>query len=430
MLISVYVCVYSWSLTVFFGTPRSSTTMHCSPLNRLPHEIQLIIIHFCGRAEQKTLRCCCKALNAYVLPVLYPTVFVDILSSSRSRVNNIANKAEIGYHVRELVISDNLLAPCSLRSFERQIRYHEPASLKFLDEVVPLVIDQSSIETLLDSCSIWKTRSWLKYCFKIFWEYVTFQKTHLRSESMTLCSLLMKFPNLRKATLYKLDDITKSISWADVSKEVFPNAEDCFSLHNWTSTMIDNLSIFAHLMLNCGRLMDRLASLEIDFVASETWQLAGIYEAWSKLRILKLHAGCDNTRQARSMVAQGLAIVIQRIPLVTELRISIVPSCGYLSRIDFHHVFCNSSQLTNLQILGIQTGMIDQRNLLALYQRHRDTLHTLTICDFHLSNGTWQEVLAQFSDNADRCNFILEALTDGDGWNIETVIPFCHRLRL
>jgi len=47
---------------------------------------------------------------------------------------------------------------------------------------------------------------------------------------MTLRSLLLKFPNLRKVTMYKLDDITKSISWVDVSKEVFPNAE------GWTST--------------------------------------------------------------------------------------------------------------------------------------------------------------------------------------------------
>jgi len=422
--------LYIVGVSQTFGTLRSLTKMHCSSLIRLPQEIQLVAILFCDQAEQKALRCCCRALNAYILPILYRTVFLDILPSSMSRVHNIANKTEIGRHVRELVISNNLLAPCSLRSFERQIRYHEPASLKFLDEDIPLIMNQSSIETLLDSCSIWETRYWLKSQFKSYWRYVTFQKTHLTSESMTLRSLLLKFPNLRKVTIYKLDDITKSISWVDVSKEVFPNAEGCFSLHNWTSTMIDNFSIFAHLMLNCSRLMDRLTSLEIDFVASETWQLAGIYEAWSNLRILKLHAGCDDTIQTRSMVTEGLAMVIQRIPLVIELRISIVPSCGYLSRIDFHHVFCDSSQLTNLQILDIETGIIDQRNLLTLYQRHRDTLHTLTICNFHLSIGTWQEVLAQFSDNADRCNFVLEALTDGDGWNIETVIPFCHRLRL
>jgi len=95
--------------------------------------------------------------------------------------------------------------------------------------------------------------------------------------------------------MFKLDEITKSIYWVDVLEEVFSNLEGCFSLHNWTSTMIDDFSIFAHLMLSCSRLMDHLTSLEIDFVASEIWQLAGIYEAWSHLRILKLHAGCDNT---------------------------------------------------------------------------------------------------------------------------------------
>lgn len=61
----------------------------------------------------------------------------------------------------------------------------------------------------------------------------------------------------------------------------------------------------------------------------------------------------------KSMVTRGLVMVVRRISLVTELRISIVPSCNHLSRIDFHHVFCDSSQLTNL---GIQTEMIDQRN--------------------------------------------------------------------
>jgi hypothetical protein len=157
------VSVYSRSLPDFW-TLRSLTKMHCSPLIRLPQEIQLVIILFCGQAEQKTIRCC-RALNAYVLPILYRTVFLDILPSSISRVYNIADKAEIGHHVRELVISNNLLAP----NFERQIRYHEPASLKFLDEDVPLIMDQSSIETLLDSCSIWERRSWLKSRFKSYW---------------------------------------------------------------------------------------------------------------------------------------------------------------------------------------------------------------------------------------------------------------------
>jgi len=405
--------------------------MHHSPLLHLPHEIRIIIIDFGGRAEQKNLRCCCTALNAYVLPFLYRTVFLDILPSSMSRVDNIANKPEIGHHVRELIISTNLLAPCSIRTFERLIRYSEPASLKFLDEDIPLVIDQTSIEGLLDTYPVWKTRSWLASRFKSYRKYVHFQNTHLGSESMTLYYLLIKFINARKLTMYKLDDITKSLSWAAVSKDVFSDVEDCFSLHSWTSSvMADNLSVFAYLMLNYGSLGHRLTSLQIDFVACETWQSANIHEAWSKLRVLKLHAGCDNTKQTKSVVTQGLAMVISRIPLVRELQISIVPSCGYLSRIDFHRVFRESSQLTNLQVLGIQTGVIDQRNLLALYKRHRDTLQTLTICDFHLSAGTWQELLAVLSADTDRCNFIVEALTHGDGWSIETVVPFCHRKRL
>jgi len=146
--------------------------------------------------------------------------------------------------------------------------------------------------------------------------------------------------------------------------------------------MADNLSVFAYLMLNYGSLGHRLTSLQIDFVACESWQSANIYESWSRLRVLKLHAGCDNTKQTKSMV------------------------------------------------LSIQTGVIDQRNLLALYERHRDTLQTLIICDFHLSAGTWQELLAELSADTDRCNFIVEALTHGDGWSIETVAPFCHRKRL
>lgn len=137
-----------------FGTPRTLTKMHCSRLIRLPQEIQLVIILFCGQAEQKTLRCRCRALNAYVLPILYRTVSLDILPSNMSRVHSIANKSEIGHHVRELIISNNLLVPCSLRNFERQIRYRELASLKFLDEDVPLIMDQPSTKTLLDSCSI------------------------------------------------------------------------------------------------------------------------------------------------------------------------------------------------------------------------------------------------------------------------------------
>jgi hypothetical protein len=389
-----------------------------------------MIMDFCGRAEQKCLRCCCTSLNASVLPLLYRTVFLDILPSSMVRVNNIANKPEIGHHVTELVISTNLLAPCSIRSFERQIRYHEPASLKFLDEDVSLVIDQISTEGLLDTYPVWKTRSWLASRFKSYRNYVHFQKTHLESQAMTLYYMLIKFVNLRKLTMYKLDDITKSFSWVAVSKDVFSDVEDCFSLHNWTSVMADNLSVFAYLLMNYGSLEHRLNFLQIDFIAGETWQLANIYEAWGNLRVLKLHAGCDNTKQARSVVTQGLAMVIPRIPLIIELQISIVPSCGYLSRIDFNRVFCKSSRLTNLQVLSIQTGVIDQRNLLALYERHRDTLQTLIICDFHLSDGTWQELLAELSANTDRCNFILEALTHGDGWSIETVVPFCHSIRL
>lgn len=401
--------------------------MHCSLFLRLPQEIHLIIINLCGRAEQKALRCCCTALDACISPVLYRTVYLDILPSSMTRVHNIANKSQIGQHVRQAAISTNLLAPCSFRSFERQIRYHEPVSLKALDEDVALLIVQNA--TLWGTVSAWKRRSWLESRFKSYWGYVDFQKSHLENESKTLCALLMKFPNLRKVTIYKLDDITKSTSWVDVSREIFPDIEDCFSLHDWTSAMVDNYSILTHLMLECGLLVGCLTSLEVDFVPWDTWHASKVYKSWGNLRILKLRAGCDNTTQARSLVTHGLAMVIRSIPLVMELQISIVPSCSYLTRIDFHRVFCDSSQLTNLQILGFQTGLIDQWNLLALYQRHRNTLRTLTICDFHLSGGNWQEVLTQFSAYTDRCNFAFEALTDGDGWNIHTAIPFCYTMR-
>jgi len=430
MLISLYVHVYI-NIPPVPGKRQFSTNMHPKTLLHLPHEIKSMIINLCGRAEQKHLRCCCTALNINVLPFLYRTVFLDILPSSIDRVDNIANKPEIGQHVRELIISTNLLAPCSLRTFERQIRYSEPASLKFSDEDIPLVIDPISVEGLLNAYPVFKSRSSVASRFKSYRKYVDFQRTHLGRESMILYYLLIKFINARKLTMCKLDDITKSLSWAAVSKDVFSDVEDCFSLHSWTSSvMANNLSVYAYLVLNYGSLGHHLTTLQIDFVARETWQFANIHEAWSKLRVLKLHAGCDNTSETKSVVTQGLAMLISRIILVRELQISIFPSCGYLSRIDFDRVFRESSQLTDLQVLGIQTGMIDQSNLLALYERHRNTLQTLTICDVHLSAGTWQDVFAVLSADTDRCTFVVEALTHGDGWSIETVVPFCHSKRL
>jgi len=252
---------------------------------------------------------------------LYRTVFLDILPSSIDRVENIANEPEIGQHVRELIISTNLLAPCSLRTFERQIRYSEPADLKLLDEDIPLVNDQTSVKV--------KSRSSVASRFKSYRKYVDFQRTHLGRESMILYYLLNKFINARKLTMCKLDDITKLWSWTTVSKDVFSDVEDCFSLHSWTSSvMANNLSVYAYLMLNYGSLGHRLTTLQVDFVARDTWQFANIHEAWNKLRVLKLHAGCDNTKEAKSVVTQGLAMLISRITLIRELQISIVPSCG------------------------------------------------------------------------------------------------------
>ena len=404
--------------------------MSFSPLVRLPCELLLIIVNFCNQAEQKSLRLCCRALNTYVVSVLYRTVYLDILPSSINRVTSIANKYEIGLHVKELVVSTNLLAPYSLASFERQIRYNEPASLKNVTEDVALMIDHTSIEALLGTYSIWKTKFWLQSRYKCYCNYVRLQKYLLRSESMTLRSLILKLVKLQKVTMCKLDDTGKSVAWTDFSKEVFLDAEECFSLHNWTNTTVDGLSIFAHLMLNDGRLGSRLTSVETGFVACEIWQSAKIYEAWSSIRILKIHAGCDDTEQARSLVTQGLVMIIHSIPLVITLQISVAPSCGYASRIDFHRVFSESEQLTNLQELDLQTGVITHQNFLALYRRHRDSLKLFTVCDLHLSDGDWQEVLTQLSIDTDKCHFIFEALTDGDGGNIRTVIPFCHQIKL
>lgn len=404
--------------------------MPCNFLISLPLEIQEIIFRFCSPVEQKALRSCCKTLSSNVIPFLYHTVFLDTLPTSMKRVYNIASKDHIGTHVNELIVTTNLLDPCSLRSFERQIRYQEPAALKSLGEELALFRDQTSIEAILSTYSVWQTRHWLETRFERYWKYVRFQKAHLESESMALCSLLMKFKKLRKVTFFKLSDIAKSSSWVELSKDVFSNLEDSFSLHNWTRATADNLNIFASIMLSDDRLGKQLTTLEIDYIACETWETASLHEAWRNLRYLKLRADGGSTKQAKSLVTQGLAMVVQRIPLIEKLQISIVPCCGYLSRIDFYPILSGSAQLTHLQILGIQTGVIDQQHLLDLYQRYQGTLQTLTIRDFHLSKGTWQELLAQLSANADRCNFILEALTDGDGWNIETYIPFCRVIRL
>ena len=405
--------------------------MSCSSLFGLPDELLLIIIDFCNQTEQKVLRLCCRALNIYVVSVLYRTVCLDILPSSVNRVASIADNHKLGLHVKELVISTNLLAPCSLARFERQIRYNEPASLKSIEETIALMIDPTSLETLLGTYSIWKTKHyWLQSRYESYCNYVRYQKYLLQEETRMLHSLILKLAKLQKVTMRKLDDTSTSVAWTAFSKEIFLDAEESFSLHNWTSTTMNGLSVFTHLMLNGGRLGNRLTSLETGFVACEIWQSARIYEAWSSIRILKIHAGCNDTAPARSIVTQGLFMVLRNVPSVMILQISVAPSCGYLSRIDFYRVFSESEQLTNLQQLHLQTGLMTYQNFLSLYRRHRDTLKVFTICDLHLTDGDWQEVLTQLSNDTDKCHFILEALTDGDGRDIRTVIPFCHRIRL
>ena len=404
--------------------------MTSSSFVQLPNELLLIIVEFCNQTEQKSLRLCCKALDIYMVSVLYRTVCLDLLPSSINRVASIANKHEISRHVKKLIISTNLLVPCSLKRFERQIRYNEPACLKSIEEDIALMIDHTSIEAFLGTYSIWKTKSWLWSQFKSYCNYVHFQKYLLRSESRKLYSLILKLVKVQKVSMCKLDDTGRSIAWTNFSKEVFMDAEDCFSLHNWTNTTIDGLSIFAHLMLNGGCLGNRLTSLETDFVACEIWQSAKIYEAWSTIRILKIHADCQDTEQAKSLVTQGLVMIIHNIPLVMILQISVAPSCGYVSRINFHRVFSGSEQLTNLQELNLQTGVIDHQNLLTLYKRHRDTLKLFTICDLHLSDGNWREVMTQLSNDTDKCSFIFEALTDENNGNIRTIVPFCRKTKL
>lgn len=107
------------------------------------------------------------------------------------------------------------------------------------------------------------------------------------------------------------------------------------------------------------------------------------------------------------------------------MHLKITPSCCYFSRIDFGTVF-GDVKLTKLQELAIQTGLINRQNLLDVLARHKYTLRLISITDFHLNQGSWRESYDALRTDLPDCDINLEALTDGNGWRIDTAVPWGH----
>ncbi len=79
----------------------------------LPPELRVLICNYCELSTLKSLRSSCRMFERETNSVLFHTVSLDILPQSISTLRMIANHSSLACHVQKLVVSTNLLRPCS-----------------------------------------------------------------------------------------------------------------------------------------------------------------------------------------------------------------------------------------------------------------------------------------------------------------------------
>jgi hypothetical protein len=384
----------------------------------LPPELRVLIYNYCELSTLKSLRSSCRMFERETNSILFHTVSLDILPQSISTLRMIANRSSLACHVQKLVVSTNLLRPCSFSTFKRQLCHEEHISLSQLD-LLPYSRWILSISH----------RSKVRRRYKRYCHYLNRQKEILRDRASLQLTLIKLF-RVKKVELRLLFDAEQSRFWQTFDHEIFASSNDGDFNFRFTTTATlynDTNLCVTHSLLD--EMSDRLTSLEIDFIPCTFWQFEHYTGVWSHLRHLKICAEHGSTLEETCSVKAGLRKILLNIGLIEFLHLEITPTCGYLSRTDFGELFADV-QLTVLQYLKICTGKISLHDLLRVFKVYKSKLQLFYITDLHLVDGRWETVLSLLKGCLHNSVVSFEGITDGDGWSIRAVVPFNRVLKV
>jgi len=384
-----------------------------------PLEIFRLIFDHCDFSTLKCFRLSCHALEVDIAARIFGSLHFDLLPRSLEITRRVADHPILATHVREIVISDNLLKEYTYEGFRRQLCSVEPGGRWWAippdeDDVDPAW----SLETDLAV-----SKDWLRQSFEIYCKYLQAQKSIVAHEAK-LNSVFPKLTRLKRIWLRTLDDTEQSQSWVAFSIHVF-GVPDCFSLRLWTTFLSSGNNTSALHMILCStrHMLQLVQSVKIDYVPSHFWYTHSISEGWNSIVNLDLRLEQGQSERRKVLVKCGIRELLRRLDSIEFLRLEITPSCGYFTRLDFAEVFLDI-KLTLLQNLQVQTGIIKSKDLLKICENHKDTLRSLSIVDFHLGDSSWECVYPLIVKSLPDSSIMFEGLTDGDGWTTHTALPF------
>lgn len=368
----------------------------------LPTEIRLHIHRLCRAAEQKKLRLTSRKLNEEIIPILYERVYMDIFEIYMERLRLMANTAYIATAVRTLVVSSNLLSQCSLQDFENLLRCY-------------IDIDSIAEELILE-------RQWIKKCYQRY-------KSHRISQQLQIDKIgpvLKAFEGLRTLKIIWLYDVQASPYWQYLEHKIF--SPKCVSLEAWSTGEVQGRSLAKYLWHS--RLPDSLIALDYHYVPLYCWRIQEETPFWNSLQHLRLRIAHGETPADSELARLGLQRLLAATGLIKSLYLAADPCVTYLDRFDFSSVLLNVDSLTGLQDLTIETSAAEEENLVRVYKKYSGSLKRFNFYDIHLLKGYWQSIFDFFQISVPFCKFQLEGLTEGNGWYINTIVPFFKQKRI
>ena len=216
-----------------------------------------------------------------------------------------------------------------------------------------------------------------------------------------------------------------STAWDLFGKTVF-GVSGSFSLYPWTlPTLKDGekkLSVLGPVIRRISEMNRPICRVQVSFIPSHCWELPDMSTVCSTLKVLdiRIEVGQFSRKAFRNLILNLVTI--------ENLKLEMTPSCGYLTRYDFGEIFADM-KLIFLLDLHLQTGLITSQALVQIFDYHADTLNNFSVVDFHIIDCTWTDVCVKLREIIRHSTIILfEGLTEGDGWTIDTALPFGQRL--
>lgn len=366
-------------------------------LSDLPTEIRLQIYQSCKRYEQKQLRQINRQLEGELTPILFKQMYMDAAGLDTEA---FVQSTSILTAVKSLVISSNVLSCLSLQVFQRELWWY----LDWQPEH-------------------WQQKKqWIKHSFKRYEAHRISQRLRLEKLASTLKSL----QNLNTIKVIRLFDFQASAYWRRLEEEIC--APKSISLERWTTGQVRGHGVVSALWPS--RLSCKLIALDYYYVPLLCWDNLNDTSSWNTLKMLRLCVAMGNSVADCENTKLSLQRVLTATNLLESLYLAADPCPTYSSRFDFSDMLLNVSTLTRLQELTLMTITIEEEQLLQIFQKYSDSLERFTLSDIHLSKGLWHNITDVVQGSARTCRFELEGVTEGNGWHINTVVPFGESTRI